>query len=1026
MIPTSNVVRLGLVVLLGIVVNGAMLARSASAQGIPLPGPLNDLARDILKFEQPERPFVEDRRRPYQGWPAGRELGQKPANSNTVAQQPPPHTQATAVFQSDGVTLSGALSQMAVAASLKCSDSQKHPGMKLCINQNNNSVLSVVTNKDGNVAYFSRYLGPARITTSGIHNNIAHLSELFGTPRVADETTASDGSYSIIASWGQLSLTQVPSDAASNDHSMYIQYPRRAEGSTEDTRLYRVSNGPGFFFLASNNGKGSGILRYGAYSDATFNSSPTAAADPARPATGASGSSDRGIDLPPDEQGSVNYYEWGVTLSAPVATNNFQCAGSDRVASMTVCINRPHGMSVLVNPAGRAAYFEVEPDYVRRSRLDRARIGVQIHNLTARYGDPHIVSEKTGDDGSYSVLVTWGSLRLVEAPAGQADRSMYLTYLDRTSAGESASKLFRFDRGAGFFLTASFDGYGQGDLKFGAYNDRTFKDVRSAADAAADPILGEWVGTATCEGKQRDLSLYAETTPSSDFGATIAFFDDTALSVPVPHIVMLARQEATGGTYRFVPRERSDTLSFTATLAKDVSKLDVASNTCGSFTLGRPVMSPAPPIVRNTPPHDAYHETDALEARCKAIGAWASRITKEYPGTDLNHTAMGQLYPKAVLLFSDYDFLPTFGFSYDPFSVPEGFSLGAIGRDLTRACGEDPFARQESAGLWGNSLFQSAFPSKVMPFSINDNGSFQVSAIRHFVRNARAVQAVIAGKLADRSPDATGSIAGLINIRSYVDDHKLYLWPSDLAELDSSITASIQSRALTEATRQISQLRSERDPTKGIAAARSLLSGNSTSAIENMGSADKEKAVSQVDELAHKFAEKLFAPFQSEIDRVSTDLAGVHELNDMTAKSKDTVSLFLDQDRQAFAAKFSDRSNQILTNLVSNDLDGLRNYPASREGLKADCDWVKNFNGKYGEFSATDPVRNGFRTFESNRAARLIAALPEARDLLVKTEGDQARQLALRDYLCWPDDHRLPESLEYDFLAGQYGVGSLW
>jgi len=763
------------------------------------------------------------------------------------------------------------------------------------------------------------------------------------------------------------------------------------------------------------------------------------------------------------------------------ATNvKLTCSASPKHAAMQFCQgqDRHSFTSVYLNSSGIVSYFS---KYFGNIQISRAGVAKHVRRFSSSFGRPRILDETNGADGSYSVILTWGTLSPVlmsNAPDTENSTGVYLQY---QRAGMGEAQIYDVQSGSGFYLVATFNRQGRGNMRYGGYDQEAFSNTpsnaiastlyvgttqagteksiippaptigrldrnaqgnmrlnladgaqhveQSAADTKA--LSGEWVGQASCDGPQRDLSLTFHPSTTAYISATAAFFRDDALVLPVPHFEMLARQDGNSNVYQFVPQSSSDRLTFTANLSANGKTLTATAGSCGSFVLRKVEAPDGQAGLVALPGKQIYDPSAPLQKRCEIIARWASRLTREYPGLDLHHTSMDKLYPNAVHLFADNDFVAAFSFAYDAAAVDvkkkedatqERVALGEIGRDLYRQCGQDPFIRQSGIDFWGNSLFQSAFPSTIIsPFAVYFGGSFSIPAIRHFVQTTRIVSKNIHDKLTAARDAPNESIADLLALRAYVGTQGTYLWPSELSKAETDAKKLIEARALREGEQELSRLRNETDPVKGLNAARVMLAGGETSAIKNMDNPDRERYVRNIEDTRHHLAAVLEAPFQTQIGGVTDDLQGIRDLRDIMSRARSTVDLFSDADRLSFNSGITDKMKGMLQRFVTSDLKSLKSYPTSSDGLKLGCHWIADYDQKYKEFESYSQVAAGVIEFRNNRAIGLASSVKEI------TAAKTAKpDLNLHTILCWAGDRSLPESLEYDVLSANSGSGPLW
>jgi uncharacterized protein YecT (DUF1311 family) len=584
--------------------------------------------------------------------------------------------------------------------------------------------------------------------------------------------------------------------------------------------------------------------------------------------------------------------------------------------------------------------------------------------------------------------------------------------------------------------------------------DRNFaQPVPPAAETSMVATLaGEWEGRATCNKIARDVLLKVRAGSSGDIEATFESYTADALFRVVPHADFIGRKEGDENNFRFVPLPGSGGTGFDAKLADSGGALSISLGTCEPYVIRQ--VTPRFLSRRPTAPPPAgggsYRPGDSLEARCQALLEWAGRISKEYPDLPMRSTIMSQLFPKGALLFSDDDFVPVFGFTYDaaatvetatlppprqqrvltisPAAGPAAQTLRAAWNDIRFECARDPFIRDKGGWVWAHSLFDKM---RIEPAQYY-GGDFAVAAINNTVRSIR----VIRNELRTRDIAAEGHrpfserAKDLIEIRTKLAGQAELLWPSELAGAKATVTRSLNDMAAIEGDRVLAEIAKTTDSKAGTQLIKAASDTSATSFMANMDDARKAEFRQRLETRQTDYDLQIARPYLERAQNVQVSLDGARQVAGLIGESGAALAQMGEKNRKQLSAQLETRRDDIVKKLIADDLTKLRSFPPDASGLKSGAAWILEFNARYKEFPSAAGVGEARAAFVKDRAARLVSAIPDAEAALGKIQGrnssakDQAKKV-LADFLGWEGDSRLPESLEYDAVAAKLGFSDL-
>jgi hypothetical protein len=542
--------------------------------------------------------------------------------------------------------------------------------------------------------------------------------------------------------------------------------------------------------------------------------------------------------------------------------------------------------------------------------------------------------------------------------------------------------------------------------------------------APGTSLAGEWEGRATCGREPTDVVLRIEAGAGGDDVVLLERFGPNALVAPVTYLNYLARFEA-DRKYRFAPATgqqfrigQQRGAGFDGQLSQDRQELSLTLEQCGTFAVRR-VTAHSPSRVSSVPVQrgGTYQASDSVDRRCAALIAWAGRINKEYPALDMQRTVLGEIYPKAVLLYADDDFVPVFG---QPYDVTDGNLLNGIWEDIRRACRADPFIRDKGGWVWGHAIFKGLHFSPKTHYT----GSFSTAAIVQTIRTIRRIRHEVKG--------AHGSAAGayepaskmLVELRGRLDAQATLLWPSELAAARDAISKRLNAVALKEAEVVLARIAGLRDPADGLKAVREGFEPNGF--FGHLGANDNAGVSQRLEEHRRRFTVQVMQPVIDQALSAPVTVEGAKLAAGLAAQNASLFALLTSADQSVYRGQLDRRRDEILGRLADGDLETLRAMKPGLEGLKGGAEWIAQFDAKYREFASLAPLTAPRAAFVNDRAARILAAAPEFETQLSRIDrslpeaSSKARAL-LASFLCWPGDERLPEMLELAFIAARLG-----
>jgi hypothetical protein len=552
------------------------------------------------------------------------------------------------------------------------------------------------------------------------------------------------------------------------------------------------------------------------------------------------------------------------------------------------------------------------------------------------------------------------------------------------------------------------------------------------------PVIGDWVGAATCGREANDIALKVRRSYSGGLDARAEFYRANALANAVPYSDLAGRQEGPANSFRFVPKQGGG-LSFTVTVSEDGAQLSAESTTCGSFVL-RQVTDRSPERILSVaapPAGGGYRPGESPQGRCQALIGWAGGLAREHPKLDMRRTPMTQLLAKAALLFADNDFVPVFGFAYDAAAMPEVAAMGprqtarTAWNDLAFECRKDPFIKDKGDWIWGHPLWEALhFDVNRLDDTHRQYGRyFSPAALAHAVHTTRALRNEISTNAIAKDNRRTfpDRAKDMLAFRSRVSAKSELLWPSETAGAVAALTRSLNDMAAAEGDRVLAELARTRDPDAGLRLVSLAMRDDTTGILPNLDDARRTAIRARFEARQSEFAAAVAMPLVDRSRNLPTNIEGAREAAGIIRESPAAFALFGDRDRKRYTLDLENRRDEILRKLIGDDLQALRSFPTGADGLTTSARWISEFETRYKEFAALSAFAEGKIAFLDDRATRLIGALKAAEADLQKiaaasVAADGQAKSVLSRYLCWSGDANLPESLEYDLLAAKFGL----
>ena len=179
-------------------------------------------------------------------------------------------------YRIDGIALAERATPQRLAQRFDCSASEQFAGFRWCNRSNLDreiaSETAMLLGSNDGLAFYSIFYPSATFEAGAIGDKINRVTEIYHqAARVLAMPSNADGSTGMIASWGDLAL--VPVDAETYRKlatgqkvvsGLLVDYLGNfRETAKRGLPVYRITGGPGFFWVGRSDPGGKGFLRYG-------------------------------------------------------------------------------------------------------------------------------------------------------------------------------------------------------------------------------------------------------------------------------------------------------------------------------------------------------------------------------------------------------------------------------------------------------------------------------------------------------------------------------------------------------------------------------------------------------------------------------------------------------------------------------------------------------------------------------------------------------------------------------------------
>ncbi len=568
------------------------------------------------------------------------------------------------------------------------------------------------------------------------------------------------------------------------------------------------------------------------------------------------------------------------------------------------------------------------------------------------------------------------------------------------------------------------------------------KIAKKAPSSPARQILGEWEGTLTCRGRDTvDGTLSIKQSLAGRYGGLLRTFTSYALSGGSGAVRLVGQQSSPPRFFEFAPTKTLYTgirgvnpKGFNTELTNNGKTLTgtFLKGRCSSFSMTRVTRTSPSRITSVSSPADngTFHSSKSSMRRCKSIVVWTNKLRREFPKLDLNHTVLERVYPKAVLLFADDDFVPVFGRPYDSFSSR---GLKSISRQIERRCYRDPLMRQNLDGM----------RQVLGGLGRLERGSFSRPAIVNHIRKIRVLrnQLLSGAQLRFEITEPAARMKRLAAARKLLTKQNGTLWPSEQSSAIARITKQLALAARLTVKRQLDEISALLDPVKRVSAIGALNASQANGAMTHMDASEQAQTKKRLDKLRKDLSEPAMAQILSHLATVAESFDGLRKIDQLKKSAEPIIALANKSDMRHYNSQFKSRRNSILNKLIDRDMVELRAIPDSKIGLSQTAAWQESFNKKYSTYSSTLSVGKAQRIFAEDRNKRLLDSLTnfntelEAIDLTSEDLEKQVRAL-LKRYLPLSGDKKLLVYAKYmnhvarlsdrlDQRAKQHLVGQL-
>lgn len=445
-----------------------------------------------------------------------------------------------------------------------------------------------------------------------------------------------------------------------------------------------------------------------------------------------------------------------------------------------------------------------------------------------------------------------------------------------------------------------------------------------------------------------------------------------------------------------------------------------SNGTCQRFTARNFSVLPfrTTPSVAIPSNGGSFNATTNDRDKCEAVINWTDKLTKEFG--DTYKTGGIESNWKRILLFSDDDFVPTFGIPYDHMNKDALFKTEMyIIKQCTR---KDPFTK-------GRMDTYRAAADRIMMASqdlTSDGYDSTVFALRHIRQIRHEVQSVITSAVA--KANAAGSFEQqakeLTTAKTEIDRRAEKLWPSEQRALSNQINSLMQAKAKRGVRQILETLAGTTDPREGLKLCDDGLANGDWAPLRYIDAAEREAAHGKISSYQEQFAKQLAAPLVAAAIAAPRSLEGIRDITRILDDDLKNLTEIKGATRQKFTEAIEAERHGRLETLTASRLQELAGFPSGKQGLSMSAKWYEAFENDFKAFQNHDVVKSSKRSFSLDRIRRLKEALPEfTRELRSRNiAGTAGSEELVASYLSLPGDAELPISLEYSFLSNNSGI----
>ena len=545
--------------------------------------------------------------------------------------------------------------------------------------------------------------------------------------------------------------------------------------------------------------------------------------------------------------------------------------------------------------------------------------------------------------------------------------------------------------------------------------------AEEADSAPSNTVTGEWEGFLSCnnqrvrQGKhvREVVALTIESGKEGRYQAVVERFEEVPIKGSV-EIASFVGEQRSNSQFRFVPdKKRRHTLG-----AIEVSLSDLPEKLSGksldtpcTFEATRIASDSPSKVIRVAAPSNggSYFAANTPREQCNAIIAWTRRFTDEYPAIDVRHTVLGELYPKAVMLFADEEFVPVFGQTFEDIPYENRKSVWG---DIQKNCVRDPLVRPDMNVY---SIISSAFSTRP-----DGGGSFTPRAIVRQIRDTRATRYAIAA-IANPKLESDSTIdyttKQLEHLSEDLKKEIHILWPSERKLALEQIASSSNMNASAEAEKNLQFIADITDQKSQLEEINKVLPLANTPYGAHLSSDALNGLIGRLESLRQVATLSLMEPIVARLQSVPNNDAGLAEIKSLKEESEEILVLAGPETRKEYDDLLEAKHVSALDAVVGENLRQLADFPLDVQGLRQSAEWYEQFTSRYEAYKNEDGYKKALDAFQTDRKRRLEAALPDFTEQVKDANSSSEKAKLLASYLNWPGDDKLPIVLEYQLLA---------